>query len=140
MEQTSKSCGVCGPLIRRCANTDFFPKDAEVRALLIDGLHRASKGDHATAKAAVDLWLETESRAPRLSDFGEMVAKARTISFSGSALPAPCATCRESGGFHVIVDFPGGQTGARRCDCARGQALRRADEARQNERQYSRAA
>jgi hypothetical protein len=122
MEPGKDNCPVCAGLIRLCAGLDFFPADLEVRWLLVRRLHGLAK-DHQHAKAMISRWLETEVLAPKIANLVSLAAQVRI----GPALPAGCDIC---GGQPFVVN----EFGAGRCTCARGQALRQLDRAREAQR------
>ena len=131
MQPTKGTCETCRQLIRNCASMDFFPADTQIRTLLIDRLHRAAR-DHDHARKMIDLWLETATAAPKISDLVSLAGQVR--SSGGDSLPAACATCSGPptgyGGLFVFVQTDRGEATAR-CDCDRGRALQRLDQQRE---------
>lgn len=119
LPDSGKGCEACTKLIRLCSGLDFFPADPEVRRLLIDQLHRLAK-DHQHAQAMVYRWLETEKIAPKVAD---LVGLSNQVRAASQEMPAGCSNC--NGDPWVM-----GPKGMRRCDCDRGQALRRMDKRR----------
>lgn len=114
MELGKSSCATCAGLIRLCGGLDFFPADAEVRKLLVERLHRLAR-NHDHASAMIERWLETQTVAPKVADLVSLAATLRSGELG--TLPAGCDVC--NGELWVITD-----RGAKRCSCARGQALR----------------
>jgi hypothetical protein len=123
------SCATCTALIRLCSGLDFFPSDAEVRALLIDRLHRLS-GNHDRARRMIDSWLNSNRVAPKIVDLVELAA--HLPQSETTTLPAPCDACAPFGGTHRLVAQEGFLDSLGRCVCARGQALRAMDAANRN--------
>jgi hypothetical protein len=115
-------CVTCAGLIRLCGGLDFFPADPEVRALLIERLHRVAK-DHQHAKAMIDHWLDEQRVAPKIAD---LVALASHVRSASEGLPDGCSICH---GEPWVI----GPNGAARCSCARGQALRQMSIRREHE-------
>lgn len=114
MELGKSSCATCAGLIRLCGGMDFFPQDSEVRKLLVERLHRLAK-NHEHATSMIEHWLETQTVAPKVADLVNLAATQRSSQIG--TLPAGCDIC--NGELWVITD-----RGAKRCSCARGQALR----------------
>ncbi len=134
LEPAKNSCTTCAGLIRLCAGLDFFPVDPAIHELLVERLHRLAK-DHGHARAMIGCWLDTETVAPKIADLVQLASVVPSPE-SPDGLPTACDTCKESGGYYVIVDYPHGLTAAARCTCARGQRLRERDE----QHKYQRAA
>ena len=129
MEPGKGNCAVCASLIRLCSGLDFFPADVEVRRLLVEALHRLAV-DHQHAKFMVSRWLETETIAPKVANFVALAAQVR----NGPSLPDGCGVC--DGAPFVIRDYEFGGTrysGAARCACPRGEALRQLDRLRESQ-------
>lgn len=123
------SCASCANLIRLCSGLDFFPADVEVRRLLVEALHCLAE-NHQHAKSMVSRWLETETIAPKVANFVALAAQVR----NGPSLPDGCGIC--DGAPFVIRDYEFGGTcysGAARCTCERGEALRQLDRARESQ-------
>jgi hypothetical protein len=118
MDPGKSTCAACAGLIRLCGGLDFFPADTEVRKLLVDRLHHFAKNhDHATAM--IETWLNRERVAPKIAD---IVSLAAEVHSNKQALPLGCDLCRGGGELWVVTE-----SGASRCTCARGKALRAKD-------------
>jgi hypothetical protein len=115
MEPGKGNCETCKRLVRLLSGLDFFPADPEVRLLLVERLHRSAT-DHEHAKDMIDRWLDTNTAAAKVADLVRLAGEMR----KGQVLPAGCDQC--NGEPWVI-----GPNGAGRCQCARGQELRRRD-------------
>jgi hypothetical protein len=122
------NCETCKRLIRLCSGLDYFPADQEVRGILIERLHTLAR-DHQHAKAMIDRWLETEVVAPKVANLVSLAAGTRN---EADELSSGCSECK--GEYWVVVEGE-----ARRCKCARGEALRQmARRAAERENKYAR--
>jgi hypothetical protein len=112
---------------------DFFPKDPDIRTLLVERLHKLA-ADHQHAKSMIDHWLENQTAAPKVSDLVGLASLVKNKS-NTSAYPSGCERCatpQGGGGFghqltwEPFVEARNG-SGFVRCSCPRGRALLAAD-------------
>jgi hypothetical protein len=110
MKATKKRCI---ELIRLCAGLDFFPADQAIRELLANTLQRCAIHDQHAVRI-IERWLETERRAPTVSDIVTLAGQVNPI--PATPFRQPNRSCPECLGFGFkIVEGSHGLTGAVRC-------------------------
>lgn len=106
-------CPECFQLILLCERMDYFPsEDQQVRALVAK-LHQISV-DHGHASRIIGLWIEKQTIAPKVANLISIAGETT----EGSTLPEGCSICK--GDYWIETPH-----GVDRCNCSRGQALRR---------------
>ncbi|HXS94174.1 MAG TPA: hypothetical protein VN736_06175 [Candidatus Limnocylindrales bacterium] len=96
---------------------------------MIERLHALAK-NHDHAQAMIAKWLNTQTAAPKVANLVDLAGEVRA---EHQTLPDGCNVCR--GELWIVVE-----TGAKRCSCARGLALKAKDRAREDERRAKNAA
>jgi hypothetical protein len=115
--------------IKKLHNQDFFDADNDELIDMISGALVRNADDFEHITRMLNLWVEETRKMLHPADVRTLAVKTT----NKLNLPAGCDVCRigkKGSGEYLAYVVKGEETGAERCECARGQRLKEIDAAR----------